>query len=297
MDHTQMEQMQTNYDLLSREQLMQIEVVPNLNDHDEDEYEELPITPTGPHDYGVVPSFYTEGSVSRLMPYVDDVSFFNDNSVNTCYDFEEADDFDSRGFIRANINEHLIFVNAMHDPVETLCTKRSQLKDTLDTPQDSISFECTGPYTSDERLEKVRNQYDRDHPYVKLTINKEGAIGVVPVSDIVSVINSKESVFFIVPHMINDQDTGVLTQQMITHSIGWGMTGSDGFRPSPTEALGAAHCQNGSNLYVYAIKVCDSKKCILAPNRPMEEATSGRDRSPPRRSGRNADKPRQKYRD
>jgi hypothetical protein len=242
----------------------------------------------GAGESGDVESFYNPRKGTRLESF--DAKNFNAGNINTCRDIEMGSDTTSREETLAYIddNDHVIFITTVYERgtevIKATCLTRTYLKGLLEDPRNSILFECTGnfmPRTQEdidigetEPIDKSMGDFDRKHPYVKITIDEDGMTALVPVSELVSVVNSRESVYFIVPHYGRD---GV--QQSLSHTIAWVATGYPGYTPAYDALISVNHCQRGSNKLVYSIKACRSKNCYLIPKR-NQRGVDLRDKSP-----------------
>ncbi len=116
----------------------------------------------------------------------------------------------------------------------------------------SIFYECTGRFKRDtlpdgrtvELRDKVIGPID-ETPYVKIL--GVGGINIfIDIKEVNALLNSTERIFYAYP------------KKEITHSISW----NNIYGRNP-DYISAYHCQNGSNLTIYTLKVCKGD-CVIS---------------------------------
>jgi hypothetical protein len=96
-----------------------------------------------------------------------------------------------------------------------------------------------------------------DYPYLKIFINDEGLLGFIPLIQIRKILVSEYRVYYINPLLDENGN-----QKMITHTVTW----QNSYGPRLNMNYQSAnHCQRGSNILIYTLKVCrDPERCILS---------------------------------
>ena len=93
--------------------------------------------------------------------------------------------------------------------------------------------------------------------YVKLPIDKEGLNGFFPMEKLELVLSTDYRVYYIVPKVSEFNN-----QKMVNYSISWNNAYGP---PSERNYVSANHCQEGSNILIYDIKICKNpEKCIYS---------------------------------
>jgi uncharacterized protein YjbI with pentapeptide repeats len=176
---------------------------------------------------------------------------------STCYDFILQDDLD--------INEEMgnanffVFVFPSKDDTDfqIVCKTHREIEKAL-TDKNGIFYECTGKFKKDTLPDgTVVELRDRkpgpinETPYVKI-LGIGGTNIFIDIKEINSLLNSSNRVYYVYP------------EKEITHSISW----NNKFGEDPNY-VSSYHCQYGSNLPVYTLKVCEGN-CIIS-NRFIED--------------------------
>ena len=196
-------------------------------------------------------------------------------------DFEEATDIDETNFtfdtcrdlmlddnvnIVAHLNETDTFLFINGNPAEIgvsiLCFDKNTIRQFLVNKNDNWFYECNGPFlteinpvtgeriiTNDRTMSSIVN-----FPYIKIFLNEEGLTGFVPLNQIRKLLSSSYKVYYIYPMLENG------TQKMISHTVSW----QNAFGPAENRNfVNANHCQSGSNILIYTLKVCrDPERCV-----------------------------------
>jgi len=91
-------------------------------------------------------------------------------------------------------------------------------------------------------------------PYIKIFLNEEGLTGFLPLTQIRKLLSSNHKVYYIYPMIENG------SPKMISHTVSWKL--AYGF-PTNQDFWGANHCQGGTNILIYTLKVCrDPERCV-----------------------------------
>jgi ankyrin repeat protein len=197
------------------------------------------------------------------------------------FDFEEAEDINENNFTfdtckdlildeNVNIVEHLnetdtfLFINGNPSQIgaSILCFDKNTIRQFLENKNDNWFYECDGPFltetdpitgeeivTNDRSMRSIVN-----FPYIKIFLNEEGLTGFVPLIQIRKLLSSNHKVYYIYPMIENG------TQKMISHTVSWQNAYGP---PGNVDYYGANHCQSGSNILIYTLKVCrDPERCV-----------------------------------
>ena len=200
----------------------------------------------------------------------------------TCVDTIGADD--AKDIVEhLNEDDTFLFINKGSSPgsnFDILCFEKSYIERMLSNSTHWF-YECQGdflpPLESQDpnttHLDKPMSGSD-PNPYIKIPIDDKGTNGFIPLIQLEKLLESDNKIYYIYPYLGED---GV--QKMITHSIGWKVA------YGPPKNIGRAmvsanHCQYGSNILVYTLKLCrDQVRCIrsLADPRPTVISKRSRD--------------------
>jgi len=206
------------------------------------------------------------------------------------FDFEEATDIDERNFTfntckdlildeNVNIVEHLnetdtfLFINGNPSEIgaSIICYDKNTIRRFLENKNDNWFYECDGPFltlrdtitgevvrdtitgeeiiTNDRSMSSIVN-----FPYIKIFLNEEGLTGFLPLTQIRKLLSSNHKVYYIYPMIENG------SPKMISHTVSWKL--AYGF-PTNQDFWGANHCQGGTNILIYTLKVCrDPERCV-----------------------------------
>ena len=133
--------------------------------------------------------------------------------------------------------EHIVLVTPEKD---ALCFDSDYFKRAYQNKNESWFYECIGniiPDTNDRSM-----QFDLTQPYIRICISRTGMNGYVPAAQIWNMLWSNNKVFFIEPHMVEEE------QQMIIHTVGH-LVATD----NNATGVSANHCQHGSNILILDI--------------------------------------------
>ena len=205
-------------------------------------------------------NFLTPPRVSSLAIYDD---YNNDDDSG---EFEQTDDIDERDMniegqtcrdvILSDdipIQEYLetadtfLFINKSSTD-DILCYEKSYIETILDNKSNWF-YECTGRLLDDgNRAIQVGNENDA---YIKLPLYKDGLNGFIHLSQVRRLLESDNRIYYVYPDDID-----------ITHSISW----VNAFGPDHQRNwVSANHCQVGSKLLIYKLKICrDPERCLTS---------------------------------
>ena len=133
---------------------------------------------------------------------------------------------------------------------------------TINNKNDDVYYECTGRIfegTNDRSM----SSFDFENPYMKLPVGSEGMNAFVPVKDVKSALESQDKIFYVVPELENGE------QKMITHTSNYGLARNI----RGVSMVSANHCQAGSSILIYRLKVCNGQNCVVSQqfkNRNLE---------------------------
>ena len=194
----------------------------------------------------------------RYTPIKPDVNTFDFSNVGddidentftntTCKDLIMQDD-------SVNILEYLsesgTFLFVSKNPLvgagfDVLCFEKSSIEYII-KDKNNWFYECNGPIRADGT--KSAGIYDRE-TYIKIPADETtGLNAFIPLVQLKKILKRNHKIYYIE------------FEKDITHSIGW----KNSFGPSRyANWVSANHCQGGSNILVYTLKVCrDPVRCI-----------------------------------
>lgn len=158
---------------------------------------------------------------------------------------------DDSNFIFINAGNILMTdepINIFTDDYNVLCFSKEYLKQTIINPYDNWFYRCDQP-------DHVRVSLD-DRTYVKVPINTDGLTGYIRLYMLMLVLyyveTGRRKIFYIVPKM-NERNNE-------QYSIDYSVSFRNAFSSRPNY-VSANHCQQGSKLLVYNIKICDGDNC------------------------------------
>jgi hypothetical protein len=172
-----------------------------------------------------------------------------------------------------------LFING--NPAEIgasiLCFDKNTIRQFLENKNDNWFYECDGPFltetdpitgeeivTNDRSMRSIVN-----FPYIKIFLNEEGLTGFVPLIQIRKLLSSNHKVYYIYPMIENG------TQKMISHTVSWQNAYGP---PQNRNNISANHCQAGSNILIYTLKVCrDPERCVKSIISQPAETSDERD--------------------
>jgi surface protein len=188
------------------------------------------------------------------------------------FEFEETDNIDERNMHISEPGEHerckdlftgddirieeylseedtfLFINNSPNEHFDILCYEKSYIENILDD-KNNWFYECTGNIleNGNRTIDFGRNE---NNAFIKLPLNIDGLNGFIPLIQVRKIIGSNDRIYYIYLDI----------QNQITHSISW--TNAFGSREE-RDWVNANHCQVGSNLLVYKLKVCrDPEMCV-----------------------------------
>lgn len=166
----------------------------------------------------------------------------------TCFDFTMYDSI--------NILEYLqdsgtfLFINkgseTLVENFEILCFSYDDLN-RIYRDKSNWFYECIG---------KLNYNYTQTI-YLKIPIDRSGMNGFVPLNKIRKVLEKNYRIYYIVP---SESEPGI--QKMVNYSITW----QNAYGPeNRRNYVSANHCQEGSNILIFDIKVCKNpENCIIS---------------------------------
>lgn len=198
-----------------------------------------------------------EDETELLEIEIDERIFENEK----CFDFSMYDSIDILDHLKEK--DTFLFVNKGSETrienFDILCFSYDELTNILEDKNNRF-LECFGEL----------NYNYKPTIYVKLPIDKEGLNGFFPIKKLESVLWSDYRVYYIVPK-VNEFNN----QKMVNYSISWINAYGP---PSERNYVSANHCQEGSNILIYDIKICKNpEKCIYTLFNVEEKSTSNED--------------------
>ena len=181
---------------------------------------------------------------------------------NTCQDLIMFDEKE----ITEHLNEEgaVILINrgsGSESDSDILCFDRETLNTFYNDKNDGWFYPCTGNLMwnkKNDRFGTLELSNDRSageifrKPYVKLPVNMEGMNAFISARELYSMIHSEKNIFYIEPKLDIHG-----TQISFTHTITWKNVYGE------ANWVSANHCQSGSNILVYEIKVCNNPETCI----------------------------------
>ena len=128
---------------------------------------------------------------------------------------------------------------------DILCYEKSYITNILRN-KGNWFYECIGDLL--DNGDRVMNFGNENDAYIKLPLYKDGLNGFIHLSQITRLLQSDNRIYYVYPD--NDKD--------ITYSANW----DNAFGTNPNW-VSANHCQVGSKLLVYKLKICtDPERCL-----------------------------------
>jgi len=131
---------------------------------------------------------------------------------------------------------------------DALCFDYDYFKTAYKNKKETWFYECKGNNMSNTNNRSLKF-IDLTQPYIKICISKTGMNGYIPAAQIWSMLCSKRKVFFVEPHMVEQE------HQMITHTVGHHLALSY----DNATMISANHCQHGSSILIFDIHEYASK--------------------------------------
>ena len=195
-----------------------------------------------------------EDEVNNDVDVVDDYVFeeadIDERTMNitTCNDFISLEN-------NKSIVEHLedqdsfLFIVMGSNDYDILCFDKDFIRHLLSNKDSNWFYECSG-YLLSNNNRSMNNIIN--YPYVKIPLNGEGLNGFIPKKQLQALVNNNNRIYYIYPMLENG------SQKMITHTVSW----QNAYGPNPNY-VSANHCQSGSSILVYTLKVCtNAERCI-----------------------------------
>ena len=161
----------------------------------------------------------------------------------TCRDVILSDNMQIQEYLRTA--DTFLFINPNQD---IICYEKSYIETILDD-KNNWFYECTGHHLENDDMSILFDR-NENNAFIKLPLYIDGLNGFIPLIQVMKLLGSNDRIYYIYPD--NDKD--------ITHSISWvNAFGST----EHTDWIGTNHCQRGSNLLVYKLKICrDPEMCV-----------------------------------
>ena len=194
------------------------------------------------------------------------IDFDESRLKNTCQDLIMFDEKE----ITEHLNEEgaIILINrGSGNDSDILCFDRETLLEFFNNRNDGWFYACTGKLMwntkRDNKYKVMELSNDRSisdrhgnlnifhKPYVKVPINAEGMNAFISAQELYSMIHSDKNVFYIEPKL---DERG--NQISFTHTITNGVAEGGSF-------VSANHCQSGSNVLLYEIKICNNPELCI----------------------------------
>jgi uncharacterized protein YjbI with pentapeptide repeats len=169
-----------------------------------------------------------------------------------CQDLIGMMEESSDEFIKAE-HAFLMIVLGANNENDVLCYDLDSIDKFYKNYNDGWFYECTGNLilgTQDKAMSKFG-----ETPYVKIPIGMDGQNAFIPANQVAKMMEKISTdgakVFYVVPHLDVDG-----AQQLITHTVSYK---NASYKTS--DFVSSNHCQAGSSILVYDIKMCDGEKC------------------------------------
>ena len=160
----------------------------------------------------------------------------------TCRDVILNDDMQIQQYL-ADGDTFLLIHKSSTDDI--LCYEKSYIE-TILSDKGNWFYECIGDLLHNGN--RVMNFGNENDAYIKLPLYKDGLNGFIHLSQMRRLLQSDNRIYYVYPD--NDKD--------ITHSAAW----VNVFGTNPNW-VSANHCQVGSKLLVYKLKICtDPERCL-----------------------------------
>jgi hypothetical protein len=169
---------------------------------------------------------------------------------STCSDLYTLED-DKNIVSHLEEEDTFLFINrGSTNDFDILCFEKSYIEGIISDKNNNWFYECTGrliPGTNDRSMGQFIN-----YPYIKVPINDSGLNGFIPLIQLRTLLINNNRIYYIYPMIENG------TQKMITHTASW----QNAYSSNPNW-VSANHCQAGSSILVYTLKLCrNPERCI-----------------------------------
>ena len=183
------------------------------------------------------------------------MTFDEGNLPETCSDIIMLSDEKLGEYVNEDATDNIVLAFPSPDnTVSLLCFTKTNLRNALKNRNDNIFYECDGKVNvfGAKDINPIMNK-----PYLKFPVNASGLNGFVPRGDVARLLRSKEKVFYVVPKVDEENN-----QIMISHTVSHKNTSDDS--DDHDRFVSSNHCQAGSSILLYTIKVCGGDGCIVS---------------------------------
>jgi hypothetical protein len=180
----------------------------------------------------------------------------------TCRDVILDDDYPIEEYLREADTFLFIHKSSLD---EILCYEKRTIQKLLNDKANWL-YECKGPLFPDGN--RGMQFGDEDDAYIRLPIYKDGLNGFIHLSEVRKLLRSNNRIYYL--YLDEDKD--------ITHSMFW-----DNVFGTSQNWISANHCQVGSKILVFKLKICrDPERCLrsLPPQPPPIQPPEDFDRVP-----------------
>jgi hypothetical protein len=173
-----------------------------------------------------------------------------------CFDFVMYDEENITDYLNDE-STNFIFVMIDHDGNfgDIICASREYVSRIIDD-KFKYFYECAGPYIGTTQ-DRSMGRGVVNFPYVKFPLDRNDFNGFIPLNQLKAILRNNYKVYYVLPKMENGE------HKLITHTVGW----ENYLQPARNRRIDATvsanHCQHGSSILIYEIKVCrDPERCI-----------------------------------
>lgn len=218
---------------------------------------------------------YNNISLSKVeYPFVKNQTFGNNEEIvideskileesqPQCFDIIESDEFDNKEFLEGD-EDNILLIRKQGDNYQIDCYRRQLLQDIIEDPTRG-KYACNMILSDGRPIPdtpySVRNLVDENNTYYRIDTSF-GRI-YLPKDDILKMIHSNNKIFYI------DQDNSINFQRsasvdVLRNEIAMNLALQQGLDfNNPGYIISADHCQQGTDITVYRIKVCGGINCL-----------------------------------
>lgn len=189
--------------------------------------------------------------------------------IGTCFDFLEADQVDIEDYLNQQETFLLINKGSADGDLDAICYSKDMIR-TIISDKTQWFYECTGQeetyrWLLDSQGRRTGN-FDKpmgefgDKPYIRMAIDSKGMNGFIPLIQLKKLLQSKHKIYYIE------------TSDFISHSINYEHSWQRIHGGPLVGTLSANHCQNGSAIITYNLKICkNSERCIKSLSAKIQE--------------------------
>jgi hypothetical protein len=198
----------------------------------------------------------------------------DENNLSTsCWDSEQQKERSVNSHLDKRL-ENIIFVDTNrvvlseddeYENYATVCYSMQLLANAVTDPGNNVFYKCPGDIIYGTNDRPTRG--DLTNGYLKLEgVTSELGEYEIPLkwyislSDITSVLESDNKVFYIVPDLDFNGN-----QKTFTHTISHENTGDN------PDWMSGSHCQSGTDILLYKIKECSGDRCIISRRKRPDE--------------------------